>query len=108
FEAAFLNRYMDAYDDPRAYAISHVGYGLQPKARWTAQALMDKSASLGMEARSYYGNFLFSTGPNAEAGGSNDCRCHIDMPMANCSVYLDGEPMVIDGRVVAPEQKVGE
>ena len=106
FEATFLNRYIAAYDDPRAYAISHVGYGLQPKSRWTAQAMMDKSYSLGMEARSFYGNFLFSTGPNSEAGGGNDCRCHIDMPLANCSVWLDDEPMVIDGKVVAPDQMV--
>ncbi|MDB5797286.1 MAG: 2,5-dihydroxypyridine 5,6-dioxygenase [Paucimonas sp.] len=106
FEATFLKRYIDAYQDPRAWAISHIGYGMQPKSRWTAQAMMDKAFSLGMEARSFYGNFLFSTGPNAEAGGSNDCRCHIDIPMAGCSVWLDDELMVQDGRLIAEGQRV--
>ena len=50
--------------------------------------------------------FLFSTGPNSEAGGPNNSQCHVDIPMFNCSVYLDGEPMVIDGDVVDPEQMV--
>ncbi len=106
FEATYLERFMRSYNDPNAYAIAHVGYGLQPKSRWTAQAMMDKSFSLGMEARAYYGNFLFSTGPNSEAGGSNNSHCHIDIPMANCSVYLDDEPMVLDGVVVAEDQTV--
>ena len=59
-----------------------------------------------MDARAYYGNFLFSTGPNAEAGGSNHSPCHIDIPMAECSVYLDGAPVTIDGDVVAADQQM--
>jgi 2,5-dihydroxypyridine 5,6-dioxygenase len=59
-----------------------------------------------MDGRAFYGNFLFSTGPNSEAGGPNNSRCHIDIPMRGCSVYLDGNPMVIDGDVVAVGQRV--
>ncbi|MGD9942308.1 MAG: 2,5-dihydroxypyridine 5,6-dioxygenase [Burkholderiaceae bacterium] len=106
FEARYLRRFIEAYRDPDAFAVAHVGWGLQPKARWTGLGLRDKSQSLGMDARSYYGNFLFSTGPNAEAGGPNQSRCHIDIPMAGCSVSLDGEWMVIEGEVVAPDQRV--
>jgi hypothetical protein len=61
--------------------------------------MRDKFQSLGMDARAYYGNFLFSTGPNSEAGGSNNSQCHVDIPMAACSVSLDGEPITIDGDV---------
>jgi 2,5-dihydroxypyridine 5,6-dioxygenase len=106
FEATYLRRYIEAYQDPNAYAVAHVGWGLQPKARWTALGMRDKSKSLGMDARAYYGNFLFSTGPNAEAGGSNASPCHIDIPMANCSVSLDGVPMTVNGDVVAADQRV--
>jgi 2,5-dihydroxypyridine 5,6-dioxygenase len=105
FEARYLRRHMDAYRDPNAYAVAHVGWGLQPKARWTGLGLRDKSASLGMDGRAFYGNFLFSTGPNAEAGGSNNSACHVDIPMCGCSVSLDGEPMTVDGDVVAPDQR---
>lgn len=106
FEATYLRRHLDAYRDPGAYAVSHVGWGLQPKARWTSLAMRDKAASLGMDGRAFYGNFLFSTGPNSEAGGSNHSACHVDIPMCGCSVSLDGEPITVDGDVVAPDQRV--
>jgi 2,5-dihydroxypyridine 5,6-dioxygenase len=106
FEAKYLRAYIDAYRDPDAYAVAHLGWGLQPKARWTALGMRDKTQSLGMDGRAFYGNFLFSTGPNAEAGGSNRSACHIDIPMGGCSVTLDGEPITRDGDVVAADQRV--
>lgn len=106
FEAKYLRRHMEAYNDPGAFAVSHVGWGLQPKARWGGLGMRDKFQSLGMDARSFYGNFLFSTGPNAEAGGGNNSQCHVDIPMSGCSVSLDGEPIVVDGDVVDECQKV--
>jgi 2,5-dihydroxypyridine 5,6-dioxygenase len=67
--------------------------------------MRDKAQSLGMDARAFYGNFLFSTGPNAEAGGNNNSPCHVDIPMCNCSIHLDGEPVVLEGDVVAEAQR---
>lgn len=104
FEATYLQRFIDSYNDPDAYAVSHIGWGLQPKSKWTAQMMFDKGDALGMEARAFAGNFLFSTGPNSEAGGSNNSKCHVDIPMAGCSVYVDDHPMVEKGRVVAADQ----
>jgi 2,5-dihydroxypyridine 5,6-dioxygenase len=106
FEAKYLRVHMDSYNDPDAYGVAHLGWGLQPKAAWTGMGLRDKTQSHCMDSRAYYGNFLFSTGPNSEAGGSNNSRCHVDIPMASCSVSLDGEPITVDGRVVAADQKV--
>jgi len=105
-EAKYLRRHLESYRDPDAYAVSHVGWGLQPKARWTALGMRDKAQSLGMDGRAYYGNFLFSTGPNAEAGGANRSPCHVDIPMAGCSVSVDGTAVTVDGDVVAPDQRV--
>jgi 2,5-dihydroxypyridine 5,6-dioxygenase len=107
FEATYLRRHIESYDDPDAYGVSHVGWGLQPKAKWTGLGMRDKAQSLGMDARAFYGNFLFSTGPNAEAGGPNNSPCHVDIPMSGCSVSLDGEPMTVDGVVVCEDQVVG-
>jgi 2,5-dihydroxypyridine 5,6-dioxygenase len=106
FDAKYLRKHLESYDDPAAFGIAHVGWGLHPKARWGALGLRDKVQSHGMDSRSFAGNFLFSTGPNAEAGGSNHSPCHIDIPMADCSVSLDGEPMTIDGALVAPDQRL--
>lgn len=105
FDADFLRSYMDSFRDREVYAISHMGWGLQPRAQWTALGLYDKEATLGMDARAFYGNFLFSTGPNTEAGGKRDTPCHIDIPLRSCSLSLDGVPMTVNGDVVVAEQK---
>jgi 2,5-dihydroxypyridine 5,6-dioxygenase len=105
-DATYLRDYMDSFKDPDGYAVSHLGWGLHNRANWTMLGMYDKRQSHAMDARSYYGNFMFSTGPNAEAGGDRHTPCHLDIPMSNCSVYLDGEPMVIKGDVVPDDQRV--
>ncbi len=97
--AELLAEYMATFNDPEAYAISHIGWGLQPRAHWSALAQYDREATIGMDARAFEGNFLFSLGPNNEAGGNRTTACHIDIPMRRCTVALDGEAMVINGVV---------
>jgi 2,5-dihydroxypyridine 5,6-dioxygenase len=99
-DAELLSAYMRSFDDPEAYAISHIGWGLQPRAHWSTLSLYDREATIGMDARAYEGNFLFSLGPNNEAGGSRTTACHIDIPLRGCTVSLDGDAVVRDGRVV--------
>lgn len=102
FEAEYLRDYMKYFDDPEVYGISHIGWGLQPRAQWTAMGLYDRNDGMCMDARAFYGNFLFSTGPNTEVGGTRKTPCHMDIPLRNCSVYLDDEAVVLEGEVVAP------
>ena len=99
-DADLLNDYMSSYNDSEAYALSHIGWGLQPKARWSTLGLLDREAHIGMDARAYEGNFLFSLGPNNEAGGKRTTACHIDIPLRKCTVALDGEPVVEHGKVL--------
>jgi 2,5-dihydroxypyridine 5,6-dioxygenase len=99
-DAELLEDYMASFRDPEAYAISHIGWGLQPRARWSTLGLYDREATIGMDARAYEGNFLFSLGPNNEAGGSRDTACHIDIPLRKCTVRLDGVDIVREGRVL--------
>ena len=53
-----------------------------------------------MDARAFAGNFLFSMGPNNEAGGSRHTACHIDIPMRNCTVLLDNREVVREGKLL--------
>ena len=99
-EAELLREYIESFGDPEAYAISHVGWGLQKRAFWSTLGLYDREATLGMDARAVSGNFLFSLGPNNEAGGSRTTACHIDVPMRHCNVFVDGLQVVSDGKVV--------
>jgi 2,5-dihydroxypyridine 5,6-dioxygenase len=99
-DAELLNDYMAAFNDPESFAISHIGWGLQSRARWSTLGLYDREATIGMDARAFEGNFLFSLGPNNEAGGSRTTACHIDIPLRKCTVRLDGEEVVREGKVL--------
>lgn len=103
FDADLVKDYMEAYDDPKANGISHIGWGMLESARWSGLGL--DTRSMHMEARSFPGNVLFSTGPNVDFGGPNDSLCHIDIPMRNCDLFLDDEPIVLGGRLAVEALK---
>jgi 2,5-dihydroxypyridine 5,6-dioxygenase len=106
-DAQLLRDYIDSFHDPRAYAISHIGWGLNEKARWFQFAVTRQlAAEHVMNALSFYGNVLFSLGPNLELGGKNDTACHLDLPMRNCSLWLDDLQILRAGDVVHPEMRV--
>lgn len=98
-EADLVRSYMDSFNDENGYGMSHVGWGMNPDAKWHSMSPGLFPGGMGMEPRSYLGNVMFSTGPNNELGGVNDTCCHLDIPMRNCSLYLDDEPVVVDGEI---------
>lgn len=100
WDAELLNSYMSEYQDPEGFAVSHCGWGLQPRALWTSLLRYRAEGSICMDARAYAGNFLFSTGPNLDGGGKRNTACHVDIPMRNCSVSIDGRSIVAEGRLV--------
>jgi 2,5-dihydroxypyridine 5,6-dioxygenase len=97
-DAALFSSYLAAFDDAEAYATSHVGWGMNPSARWDYLELYDKRETWGTEARAFAGNFLYSCGANETAGRFT--AGHFDLPMRNCTVALDGEPVVVAGTLV--------
>ena len=102
-DAELIKSYMAEFNDPRGFGMSHVGWGLDHRAQW--HGLTQFPGGMGMELRSFYGNVMFSTGPNNELGGPNDTACHLDIPMRNCSLFLDDEPVVLDGKVVSKDMQ---
>ncbi|MGH2873662.1 MAG: leucyl aminopeptidase [Solirubrobacteraceae bacterium] len=94
--AGLLTDYMDEFaDDPRRTEVAHIGWGCNERARWSRLATAQRG--FGMEARAFHGCVMFATGPNAELGGTNTSACHLDIPMRGCSLYLDDEPVLLDG-----------
>lgn len=69
-DAMLMKEYMEGFNDQGAYAISHIGWGLNEKAKW--DALTIETRGIGIDGRLFLGNVLFSTGPNSELGGTND------------------------------------
>ena len=96
-DAALMRSYIAAWGDRQAYAVSHVGYGLNHQARWDSMALYDKRDFNGTELRAFAGNFLYSTGANEVA--KRFTQGHFDLPMRNCTVQLDGALVVDNGKV---------
>lgn len=102
-EADLVNAYMSSFNDDRGFGMSHVGWGMNPDAKWHAMTPGLFPGGMGMEPRSYLGNVMFSSGPNNELGGSNDTPCHLDIPMRGCSLFLDDEAIVIDGEMAVKD-----
>jgi 2,5-dihydroxypyridine 5,6-dioxygenase len=99
-DAVLMRDYFAAWGDRAAYAVSHVGWGMNPRARWEALTMYDKRDTNGTELRAVAGSFLYSTGANEAAGRFT--LGHFDLPMRGCTVTLDGVAVVTDG-VLAPE-----
>lgn len=99
-DAELMRSYYAAWNDRNAYAVSHVGWGVNPRARWDALAMYDKHDVNGTELRVFEGNFLFSTGANENAGRYT--KGHFDLPMRACSISIDGE-LAVDNGVLAPK-----
>jgi 2,5-dihydroxypyridine 5,6-dioxygenase len=97
-DAELMRSYIAAWGERDAYAVSHVGWGMNPAARWEALAFYDKADTNGTELRAFAGNFLYSTGANETAG--RHALGHFDLPMRNCTIALDGETIVEAGRLL--------
>ena len=97
-DAELMRRYFAAWGDRNAYATSHVGWGLNPGARYEALAMYDRRDTNGTEIRAYAGNFLYSTGANEFAGRYTEG--HFDLPVRGCTITLDGTVVVRNGQLV--------
>jgi 2,5-dihydroxypyridine 5,6-dioxygenase len=101
-DAELMRSYIAAWatheGDRAAYAVSHVGYGLNAGARWDSMALYDKRDFNGTELRAFAGNFLYSTGANETAGRYT--AGHFDLPLRHCTVHAGRRTVVEQGRVL--------
>jgi len=94
-DAELFREYLAAWNDPIAYSFSHVGWGMNPAARWESLALYDKRDVQSTEFRAFAGNFLFSTGSNQYA--NRFTLGHFDLPLRRCTIMLDDTVVVKEG-----------
>ena len=94
-DADLMRSYFAAWGERDAYAVSHVGWGMNPAARWDAMIMYDRRDFNGTELRAFAGNFLYSTGANEVAGRRT--LGHFDLPLRQCTIALDGDPVVERG-----------
>jgi 2,5-dihydroxypyridine 5,6-dioxygenase len=94
-DAEMMRSYLAAWGDREAYAVSHVGFGMNPRARYEALAMYDQRDTNGTEIRAVAGNFLFSTGANEFAGRYT--AGHFDIPVMKTTITVDNTVVVRDG-----------
>ena len=99
-DADLMREYYEAFNDQNAYAISHVGWGMNPAARWDSLVMFDKEQINGTELRALAGSFLLSTGANEFA--NRFTRGHFDLPMRNCNIWLDDQQIIEEGKLLPP------
>jgi 2,5-dihydroxypyridine 5,6-dioxygenase len=97
-DADLMRGHFGAWGDREAYAVSHVGWGMNPRARWDSMAFYDKRDFNGTELRAFAGNFLYSTGANEVAG--RHTLGHFDLPLRDCTIALDGKVVVERGKLL--------
>jgi 2,5-dihydroxypyridine 5,6-dioxygenase len=102
-EAMMLREYIDRQGDPNARRLSHVGWGLEKRARWETLAMRGWDNGGGVETRSVYGNILVALGENSDLGGVNNSKLHIDISIRHGRLELDGQPIVDNGNFIARE-----
>jgi 2,5-dihydroxypyridine 5,6-dioxygenase len=96
-DAELMRRYLAAWGEREAYAVSHVGFGLNPKARYEALTMYDQRDTNGTELRAVAGNFLFSTGANEFAGRYT--AGHFDIPVMRTTITVDATVVVRAGEL---------
>ncbi|MFD0854827.1 2,5-dihydroxypyridine 5,6-dioxygenase, partial [Actinomadura adrarensis] len=97
-DARILEQYMLDSQDKWARYTSHMGWGMMRTGDWFATEMYSKHEIMGMDARAYAGNFLWSTGPHPFL--NRDSYAHLDIAMRGCSITIDDKPVVIDGNLV--------
>lgn len=94
-DAEMMRSYLAAWGDREAYAVSHVGWGMNPGARYEALTMYDQRDTNGTELRAVPGNFLFSTGANEFAGRYT--AGHFDIPVMKTTISVDNTVVIRDG-----------
>src|SRR3569833_674864 len=94
-DAAMMRAYLASWGDREAYAVSHVGWGMNPGARYEALSMYDQRDTNGTALRAVPSNFLFSTGANEFAGRYT--AGHFDQPDKDTTNEHDGTAVIKDG-----------
>jgi len=104
-DAYLLREYMAAWEDPKAYIPSHVGWGCEHRAIW--HSLSSPGEGGFMDAESYYGDILLGMGCNHFIGlsGRNVTPAHIDFCLRDCNLWVDDLQVLRAGEIVPDHLK---
>lgn len=85
-----LQRLFSSAGSSKAYVLAECGVGLNERAQLTGAMLTDEGA---------LGTMHFGFGSNATVGGLNEVPFHLDFVFRDASLWVDGTPLLVDGRI---------
>ncbi len=92
----FVKEWFASLNDPRMYNVAHVCYGFNPGARLSGLCTEDERVWGSTEWGFGYQGPMFE-------GGLREAVSHADGISLNSTVYLDGEKIIEDGKVIHEE-----
>jgi leucyl aminopeptidase (aminopeptidase T) len=91
-EARHFQGLLESYGDPNMYRLGELGIGLNPRARLVGDPLIDEGV---------LGTAHIALGLNYTYGGTiKDARTHIDCVFKGPTIELDGELVLVEGKLV--------
>ena len=99
-EAEIFKNWLEKLNDPNMYKLAHICYGFNPGAKLTGVTVEDERVWGCTEWGIGYQSIYYS-GKDKPV----DAISHADGICLKCSVYLDDEKIIEDGKVIHPELK---
>lgn len=100
WDAQMIREYIEGWNDPEGYMMSHIGWGSHPRGLWNSLLFQDPLDIIGQDGRTAYGTTLFALGSNITFGGTRTTGCHQDFALRNHRFYLDDELIADSGRIL--------
>jgi len=104
-DARLMRDYLESAHDPRAFQLSHIGWGTEDRARWETIGTRYWEAGGIIDTESFYGDMLIAFGRNffRNLGGANRVPLHLDIPTRNHSFWVDDVQVLDGGKFLRPE-----
>ena len=104
-DARLLRDFFEGAKDPKAYGVSHIGWGTDDRMRWSVPGLRFWEGGGVVDSEGYYGNMTIAFGSNnfRNLGGTNESRFHLDIPTRNHSFWVDDIQILDRARFVPAE-----
>jgi 2,5-dihydroxypyridine 5,6-dioxygenase len=105
-DAVLLERFLASYNDPTALLAGHMGWGVDHRAQYAAQAIQfPEPGAGGLDSESCYGNIQVELGNNDDIKfrGKISGPAHLGLCLQNANLFLDGRPIIDHGEFVPEE-----
>jgi 2,5-dihydroxypyridine 5,6-dioxygenase len=100
-DAVLIRAEIEAGDDEAACLAGHMAWGMDARAEWGPQVFKSPDGG-GAHIEAFDGNVQIEIGSNDDVafGGRNRTAVHLGLCLRHASLWLDGTPVITDGRFV--------